>query len=246
MDRQYVELTKQLESGRLHRFSVERKDLTRRRKSVLKKLKEKKLRQVVSDWTRNQALSDVERQIRGEDITQDDDPEPEAPPMTDIQRRVFEALTAPLVNDIEAQFKRRSTATKVLVEYCGEEEPLRTKILESRNSEPVEDLESTKRSVFVETVQGGRVRRCFLCVAKAFQLGQRHRRFYELCHNFYDHSVVARHLISVHLDGIDETARYDCPLCHVTLIHKDHLRLHAKKVHGINTSGKRKMKCNGN
>lgn len=41
-------------------------------------------------------------------------------------------LQAPLVNDLAAQFRRRTEAINAIVAYCDVEEPLTTEVLEAR------------------------------------------------------------------------------------------------------------------
>lgn len=254
-DRRYARLTQAIESHR-DRTSAARKELTRQRKNLFARLKDNKLRKVREEWTEKQAVEDVARQMQGEDITMDDSAVVNNTRlMTDIQRMMFDALNEPLVSNIEAQFQRRTDAIVALMAYCGEEEPLRTKVLEAREPKPPpelqqqdliaeEQLEEILRSVFVR-VMGSKVRRCFICVFKARMLGRTHFRFNSLCRSFYDPKVLATHFTSVHLDKMAPHDRFDCPNCQVTLLDKNHFRLHAEEVHGIKTSRKRKMRYTG-
>ncbi|KAL2285917.1 hypothetical protein FJTKL_07409 [Diaporthe vaccinii] len=214
------------------------------------------LRKTRAEWTEKQAIEDVARQMRGEDITMDDSTaDDNACPMTIVQQRMFDALTAPLVNNIEAQFQRRTGAIVALMAYCGEEEPLRTKVLEARKPKPppelqsqglapAEQLQQILRSVLVSAA-GPKIRRCFICVFKACSLGRDHMRFDDLYREFYNPHVLARHFICVHLDGMAPYDSFECPNCRTTLVDKNHLRLHAEDIHGIKTSRKRKMRYIG-
>lgn len=257
-DPRYQQLSAEIEglvkSG-ARRSSSARKDLTRKRKNLFDKLKARKLQEVKKQWTELQALQDIERQLQGQDFSAITH-KPTESPMNDIQRRMFESLTAPLVGDLEAQFRRRTRAIEALVAYCGEEEPLRTQVTEARRPppppevsaqhlSPKEQLRQIHQSVLV-SVMGKRVRRCFLCTTRACSLGPSHSRFDDLCRLFYDEHVLARHFSSVHLDEIGQDQGFVCPHpdCLVPLDDKDHLRLHAHMIHGISTDRKRKMKHN--
>ncbi|KAL2272538.1 hypothetical protein FJTKL_06333 [Diaporthe vaccinii] len=257
-DPRYQQLSAEIEglvkSG-ARRSSTARKDLTRKRKNLFDKLKARKLQEVKRQWTELQALQDIERQLQGQDFSAVMH-KPMESPMNDVQRRMFESLTAPLEGDLEAQFRRRTRAIEALVAYCGEEEPLRTQVTEARRPppppevsaqhlSPKEQLRQIHESVLVK-LMGNRIRRCFLCTTRACSLGPSHSRFDELCREFYDEHVLARHFSSVHLDEIAQDQGFVCPHpdCLVPLDDKDHLRLHAHMVHGISTDRKRKMRHN--
>jgi len=114
--------------------------------------------------------------------------------MSDAQRKMYKALTAPLVNNYEAICQRRTLAIQALVAYCSKEEPLQTKVTEANRPPPPaefaqggsqrQQLREIKKSILVKSVGEGKVRRCFLCVAKALSLGRTHKSFYELCREY--------------------------------------------------------------
>lgn len=247
-DPEYVRLTQLLSSKAYDRRSEKRKGITKQRKALYYKLKAKKLKQVIEEWNRRKDQQDIERQVRGESFTDESTTAMGDPPMSPVQSRMFDALTAPLINDLESQFQRRTNAILALVEYCYEEEPLHTKILKaaiktapprpaSQIIQSVEvDIEDYKRSTLVKVMGVKKVRRCFLCVMKASVLGPTHARFNELCHEFYDVATLSRHFMNTHLYNLDqEHQKFKCPMCLKKLIHKNHLRNHADAVHGIDT-----------
>ena len=246
-DPEYARLTQLLDSRTLPYRSAQRKGITKQRKALYKKLKAKKLKQVIEEWNRRKDHQDIERQARGESFDDEPSTHVSAPPMSAVQTRMFNALMAPLVNDLEAQFQRRTKAILALMEYCYEEEPLHTKVLDAaRKSAPPrpapspmksveDDMDDYKRSTLAKVMGARKIRRCFLCVVKACLLGHDHTRFDELCHECYDAGSLARHFISTHLDSLREDQKFECPLCLKKLIHKNHLRVHADAIHGINT-----------
>lgn len=161
-----------------------------------------------------------------------------------------------LLKKVQAVFSQRTDAINALVAYCAEEEPLRTEVTEARKPSAPDELRQThlssdqqmdeiRKSTFASVVGEKNVRRCFLCVAKASLLGRNHSQFNDLCRNFYSGHNLAYHLMRTHLDGIPEGGRFECPLCHVTLLYKNHLRLHSHTIYGINTDRKREMQYNG-
>lgn len=165
---------------------------------------------------------------------------------------MLDALTALLINDMEAQFRRRTDAILALVAFAGEEESVRTKVPDVREPSPPMEFRralSPKKQmdeicglVLVSVIGRSKVRRCFLCVTKACSLGQAHGRFNDLCHILYDEHTLARHFTSVHLDTVAEDQWLECPHYLVPLYDKNHLRLHIDDIHGINTARKRQMR----
>lgn len=246
----YVELTAQLDDKSLSWRSDKREALTRMRKNLLVQLKSKKMREVAREWNKRQDHHDIERQARGEGLgTKDNQP---CAPSDTTQGRMFEALTAPLDSKLEAQYLRRTKAIVALVARCGEEEPIRSKVIEDRKAPtPAEfekfqsfeqQAEEIRKSTLV-SVMG--LRRCFICVMKACELGEGagRARMDELCRTLYDKTTLARHFTGFHLDSLrNEGQTFEFPMSHVHLIHKNHLRIHADEVHGINTDRKRKMR----
>ena len=95
-------------------------------------------------------------------------------------------------------------------------------------------MEMIKRSTLASSA--GNVLRCFICVAKAESYGMDHEAFEDLCYKFSRQGTLARHFISFHLDTLKDGDSFVCPVCHVLLIHKNHLRNHAERVHGIFTN----------
>lgn len=246
---EYLRMTSVLDSKVYGFRSEQRKALTRDRKTLYEKLKKQKLDEVIRQWNAKQSREDVQRQLQGEDISQDRD---EAPVVNTIQERMFQAVTAPLINDFRAQQQRSLNAVKALAAYSAEEEPLLTSITKASKQPPPEELglalapaeilEEIRRSTFVSVIGHRQVRRCFICVAKAFQLGRDHERFNSLCHKHYNEYTLARHFTSIHLDGVQDDEEEECPICLEVLVNKNHLRKHADNIHGICTAGKRPMR----
>lgn len=247
-DRQYVRLTRKLERCKLPKTSPARKAITRDRKNLLVKLKARKLQEVMKLWTESRALQDIAEQAPGVEPSQvEPELEPPGPPMSEAKQRMADALNEPLINDLQAQFRRRDAAIRALVAYCAEEEPISSNLLEKikpppsvvlkLSMPPEAQLEEIKNSVFV-SVMGDQVRRCFLCVWKAGMLGMGHYRFPQLCRPFYDGRGLARHFTTVHLDQHADSQQFECPNCQESLFDKMHLRRHADDVHGICTAQK--------
>lgn len=250
----YVSMTEHLENSP-HVKGAARKRLIQDRKNWYEKIKRRKEQEVAKAWTRQQAYQDVERQLQGEDICQtgNQDAQDMFPPMSPVQQRMFDALTAPLINDLDAQFERRAKAIQALVDYCGEEEGLRNNIADATIPEPPPELQKPAspqdqmqklaRSVMVSTRR--LVRRCYVCVAKACLQGPDDPKFNQLCRQYASPAGLARHFSSVHLDYLADDSQYDCPICHIQLRHKNQVRRHSQAVHGINTNRTRPMQYKG-
>lgn len=78
-------------------------------------------KKIRTDWTTQQAVADIESQLRGHDI-------PEAhldpgPPCTPEQEYLLAALTAPREKTVEGQLRRRNTAITTIARYCKVVEP---------------------------------------------------------------------------------------------------------------------------
>lgn len=234
-----------------------RKELTQGRTSLMAKLKREKIQEVASAWTKKQARQDIDRQARGEDVCNPStDPDHEEltssslPPMNKTQEKMFGALTTPLVNDFFAQQSRRLKAILALMACWREEEGIRNNFADANVSRAVPDIQAKglvqalTKSVVVGSV--GHIRRCFVCVAKACSQGEPgDAKFDKLCREFCSDLSLAKHFISVHLDYLAEVETYECPICHIPLDHKRHIRLHAEDVHGICTARKRQMRYKG-
>ncbi|KAI1260376.1 hypothetical protein F5Y18DRAFT_432324 [Xylariaceae sp. FL1019] len=207
----------------LPKRSEARRDLTRKRKNLYQRLKDAKLKEVTKEWTDQQALEDIELQIQGKGFSDNHRP---SIPMGVSQQKMMDALTAPLVNDITAQLDRRANAIMALVAYCVEEEPVVKNVvlnackpqrpselrLSYNDNDPMAEIKNViladpmteiKNTVFASD-NGNQVKRCFLCVAKALDLGKEHHMFDGLCRNFSTTHALAGHFTSVHLDGIQE------------------------------------------
>ncbi|KAG6358153.1 hypothetical protein INS49_014037 [Diaporthe citri] len=221
--------------------SERRKELGKKRKALWTRMRKSKLSKIREEWSKTQGVEDVERQIAGEDITKASEHTAPVRSMGTVQQRMFNAITSPLINDIEAQLQRRTEAIKALVAYCDEEDPFvpmlvrvaKPALKSTSKKAPEARMQEIKEATLVAF---GKVLKCFLCVAKAESLGQSHPRFDDLCRQFSRSDHLRKHFIDIHLDRHSEDDSFVCPICKVTLIHKKHLQNHTEKVHGINTS----------
>ncbi|KAI8954520.1 C2H2 finger domain protein [Xylaria longipes] len=260
----YHQLTTRLASlGWGPKFRDQRREITLERDRLRKKLCNDEIKRVREAWARTQFADDIERQIRGESFTHESaGPNRDMRPMGPAQQRMFDALTTPLPDDIDAIGIRRTNAIEALIAYCTVEEPSinhmcrvkrkpepepqgsRTRTRHVQDVQDVQEPESRGkqvdkeqlwRSTFVSTMGKRKVRKCFVCVAKALTLEPNNPNFEALCRDFSTPSAAANHFLRIHANSLDEQDTSNCPICQVPLDDKMHLLNHAEGVHGLKT-----------
>ncbi|KAF4331872.1 C2H2 finger domain protein [Fusarium beomiforme] len=215
------------------------------------RLRRKRKEQVRKAWTREQAVTDIERQLAGKTFEEppispsDEDAHP-------AQKRLYEALTAPPTNTIDTEYRRRNNAILSVMSYCSVQEPPLPPITRYKavtTEKDVSDLHdnTTKdtassalgdaiTSVFVKN-RTERSRRCFLCVGRATTLQPSDPAVDGLIKPFYSTGDLSRHFKRRHLSNLQPNEKLYCRLCDETLDHKMHLQNHAETVHGTVSQG---------
>lgn len=237
-DKHYGHLGSQLVG--VPRQSAKYREIQSRRRAHLDRICKIRLKEIREKWSDEQGVEDIARHVRGEQFAPVDPGS--GRPRRRLQQRALDLLKAPLTNQYTTELERRTTAIRGLMDYCGDDDPVVPKavkapgVIASSGSAAEEDIvEEMKKSVFVETAGKKGVLRCFVCVARAEQLGAEHDSFSGLCRTFARAGTLARHFISTHLDALPVDAMFVCPMCQKTLIHKKHVQNHSDKVHGICT-----------
>ncbi|EGU87128.1 hypothetical protein FOXB_02355 [Fusarium oxysporum f. sp. conglutinans Fo5176] len=215
------------------------------------RLRRKRKDQVRKTWSREQAVTDIERQLAGKTFE-----EPPMSPSDDnahpAQKRLYEALTAPAANTIESEYRRRNNAILSVMSYCSVQEPplpLMAKYKAVATKKDVSNLhDNTPKdtassalgdaitSVFVKS-RSERSRRCFLCVGRATTLQHPDPAIHGLIKPFYSSGDLSRHFKRRHLSNLQLNEKLHCRLCNETLDHKMHLQNHAETVHGVVSHG---------
>lgn len=223
--------------------SKERQEAVRSLRKEKQRLKKALLERIKEAWTDKQAVEDIQFQLQGYKF-----PEPAAadrvcPPQRPAQRRLVEALTAPMDNSIEGYYRCRDNAIDAIVAYCSVAEgrtARRAKISAKKDPEPnpsqLNDncLEAAVLSVFVNSATE-RPRRCFMCVGAALSLEPDDPRSKELIRDFHTPGDLSKHFRRRHLSHISHTshdASLRCAVCDMRLTSKMHLQNHAMRVHG--------------
>lgn len=232
-------LTNQLR--KLRPGSEQHKKTHRSLRSLKQKLKRELKHKIRDDWTDEQAVNDIERQLQGKGFAEpvmDHAMCPQRP----AQKLLVEALTSPVGDTLEGQYSRRDNAIDAITAYCSVEEGptirrchLQTKTTGSPNErrEPSEDspLFLATLSVFIENPKQ-RPRRCFLCVGAALSLPPDDPRVEDKIQEFYTSGDLSKHFRRRHLSQLRDNERPLCQVCDMTLAHKMHLQSHAISVHG--------------
>lgn len=243
---QYSSLKKQHQQ--LLKGSPERDEAGKRLRALREKLREEALEKHRHDWSRKQAVEDIRGQLEGRGFASQDarNLARTLRPMSDAQVNMLEALEAPLVNDLSAQFERRNKAIRAVMTYCHMEEPMSmsNRMLAGKPPQPQPEMEmklaplelarQIRKSVFGKV---GDVLRCFICVAKALTLLPGDPSVDEHLRLYANHSSLVRHFERQHLKSIAVNAVGECPICSpaVALENKMHLQNHAEVPHGIRT-----------
>lgn len=221
----------------------EHRRIQNQRKALVTRLEREELVRVRKAWKYQQSKEDINQQLKGQSINSS---ATQTTPLRASLQRAIDGLDAPLIPDVSAQFRRRADAIIGLVNYCAEEEPVVTKLVEQKalppaqmtsGLSPEEQMDDIKNSTLVKHTAP--VLRCFICVAKALHDGMDHPNFVKWSHQFANTGTLRTHFLKhIDLHGSDDS--FDCPICNVHLIHKQHLQNHAELIHGISTENESK------
>lgn len=161
-----------------------------------------------------------------------------------LSRRLVDALTAPIITNLEAQIQRRTEAINAIMTYCAIEEPPFSRLIDERVPPAPRELELSqeeriaqwRRAVCVSK-KGQRLRKCFLCTGKAITLPPDDPNLNKYCNEYFSHAEAVRHFKRTHLNKIHPDAQGQCPVCvpSVLFLDKEDLQNHANVVHGLRT-----------
>ncbi|KAM0368589.1 hypothetical protein ACHAO7_011093 [Fusarium culmorum] len=202
-------------------------------------------------WSREQAVTDIERQLAGKTFEKppvspsDETPHP-------AQKRLYEALTAPATNTIESEYRRRNNAILSIMSYCSVQEPPLPPLTRYKANATKKDVSNQHDNTTMDTAISAlgdaitsvfvkhrteRSRRCFLCVGRATTLEPSDPAINGLIKPFYSSGDLSRHFKRRHLSNLQPAEKLHCRLCDETLDHKMHLQNHAETVHGTVSHG---------
>ncbi|KAH8652841.1 C2H2 finger domain protein [Ilyonectria robusta] len=227
---------------RLPPGSKKRQDTVRTLRNEKQRLKRELLQRIKDAWTDEQAVDDIQSQLQGRGFSKPMAVDATCPPQRPAQKRLVEALTAPVDNTLEGYHRRRDNLIDAIVAYCSVVEgrtARRTNVsaakepLSSSHCGPSEDspVGIAVLSVFVKN-EKERPRRCFLCIGAALSLEPNDPRVSELTHEFYTSGDLSKHFRRRHLNQLPDNTPSRCEVCDLDLQHKMHVQNHAMKVHG--------------
>ncbi|KAH7141593.1 hypothetical protein B0J13DRAFT_623950 [Dactylonectria estremocensis] len=179
--------------------------------------------QIRDEWTAEQAVDDIERQLQGIGFAKQAAVDTSCRPQRPAQKRLVEALTAPLSNTLEGQFRRRDNAINAVSAYYVVEEGPTVRRTNTSSAYPSgravigeppaeSPLHVVLMSVFVKTKQE-RPRRCFICVGKALTLAGDDGAVQDLIHEFYTSGGLTKHLRRKHLSNLLDGDKIQCHVC---------------------------------
>lgn len=232
LQRQLRELT-----PRSPQYRATRRKVHKEKQRLRRELKQR----IRNEWTDNQAVDDIERQLRGDSFVKDAGTDTRCSPQRPSQARLVESLTTPVVATLEGQYQRRDRATEAVAAYCLVEEgaavnPARSSASARRPAgtphRPAESLlHVATRAIFIKD-KSERPRICFICVGKALSLPPEDPQIGSLIHEFYTSGDLTKHFKRKHLAHIKEGDRLECKVCQMPLQHKMDVQSHAHRIHG--------------
>lgn len=92
-------------------------------------------------------------------------------------------------------------------------------------------------AVYLSVVGRGKVRKCYIYVAKALTLQLDDSVPWARPRVHGPERVLYRNFRTIHLDSIQPLESSTCPLCELTLDDKQHLQNHSESVYDIKTDG---------
>ncbi|KAF5535363.1 C2H2 finger domain-containing protein [Fusarium mexicanum] len=227
--------------------------ITKSLQSLRVKLRRERKNEYRAGWSRKQAVVDIEKQLAGHAFDQAptsslDESDPFAQEQHPAQKRLVEALTAPVPDTLEGEYRRRDNAVLAVMAYCAVQEPPSLQARKASNikigaafenaeeTQASEDIGTAIASVFTKDREE-RSRRCFLCVGRATTFQPSDPAIERLIKQFYSPGDLSEHFKRHHLFNLGGQENLHCRLCNQILDHKMHLQNHAETVHGTVSRG---------
>ncbi|KAJ6008513.1 hypothetical protein N7540_012489 [Penicillium herquei] len=246
-DREYVEKDPELQSAISWQAELETKCSDRCQEPALRvileeqkrqvhnlrrRLQDKRRKEIRRDFSRNQAVIDIERQLTGGAVNDESAREVlrkefVMPPEQILLVEAF--FTWPTTDSLEDEWTRRNKAVAAGIQYCGFQEggPLRGRRKRSAQSDhedvgPSPPARKIKADTQNTSWENGSTEKHIPNAEETFTCFQCPKRY-------ADYNGVKRHFRKSHL-----TDR-KCNFCNLSVLHEMHLRRHAQGVHGLRT-----------
>jgi len=226
----------------LHRGSKQYVETTREIRNEKKRLKRALEQKILDEWTDDQAVDDIERQLSGLGFAEQPDLDRSNHAHGPAQKRLINALLAPVETTLEGHYERRNKAIEEVIAYCFIEEgrtKRRSNASAHKTAQPSHADEPSPEhpafqsalSVFVDN-EKDRPKRCFLCVGKALSLAPDDPNIVTLIYEFFGSTDLTKHFKRKHLKNIRKQDKIYCHVCNIELDHEKHLQNHARLIHG--------------
>ena len=215
------------------------KELTK----VKLRLQDEEKQKMLDEWTAEQAVEDIQRQLHGkgfkppaEDTT--------STPQGQEQQRFTEAFSVLPSKKVEEYFPQRNEAISAIVAYCRVYEGPPSRRPRAEPARPVQQADGlelnneSRKEIMLKSVMVDnaveRPRKCFVCVGNALRLDSNDPGFLALTADYYSSSTLNKHFRRSHLQNLRKGQTVKCPACSgVQLEHKQEFMTHAEVFHGI-------------
>jgi hypothetical protein len=195
-------------------------------------------------WDKEQAVTDIERQLSGLTFVQDVKMQLESSvERTPEHKRLIETVMSLPGSTLEEETSRRNAAINAIVVYCQTEEggryrPNRQKRSAGRLASPIIKSEEEPQSpskilhkrqldmAMISVYKERRPKICFICLGnEKLPIGKR-------VYSFHTPGDLSKHFRRTHLSNLGKDEQIECKICSVLLNHSMALQNHAASVHG--------------
>ncbi|KAF7557219.1 hypothetical protein G7046_g6080 [Stylonectria norvegica] len=194
----------------------------RRLRNLKERQKTKHIQKTRDDWPDEQAVDDIEREVRGEEFAKPVAAVMTCRPQEPAQKRLTDAI-----NGIVAYYGVKAGGTIRHVNIPNH-------IPVTTSCTPLYDspLSLATTFVFVENDKE-RPKTCFLCICIAHFLDSDEPRVADLIHEIYTSGDLVKHFRRRHLLWLQGNAKPECYVCDLSLDNKMHLQNHVLKFYGV-------------
>lgn len=210
-------------------------DQKRQVHNLRRRLQDKRRKETRRDFSRKQAVIDIERQLTGGAVSDE--------PAREVLRKEFEMpseqillvetfFTWPTTDSLEDEWTRRNKAVAAGIQYCSFEEggPLRGRRKRSAPSDNEDVVPSPPaRKIKADTQLNTSWEKGCTSGGKYIPNAEQTFACFQCPKTYSDYNGVKRHFRTSHL-----TDR-KCNFCDLSVLHEMHLRRHASDAHGLRT-----------
>ncbi|KAH6988830.1 C2H2 finger domain protein [Ilyonectria sp. MPI-CAGE-AT-0026] len=223
--------------------SKERKEAQRKLNNAKQRRRRSLFLETRQSWTDEQANADIEHQLNGGKFPSSTDliPESSRRPPLPAQKRLLQALEAPMATTLSGQLKQRNDVIDAIIAFCTVEEGCTRRQIRTSSkvvptwSMPAPQLQALVLAIVksvIATEENERPTRCYLCVGIAMDLPLDDPRINDLARDFHSSTDLSKHLKRIHWSKLQDDEKSNCNVCKITLDNKMHAKSHALAKHG--------------